>query len=74
MGGSLTKAQRAALAAMPDWIGGGLPLAVIGVSRDVAMRLYARGLAERERPNEEWPYVYASTPAGRAALGINRND
>lgn len=72
----LTKNQHAVLSALPDWLGSGLPASVVaelsGV-KDAAsclMRLMWNGLAEREKPNEEWPFVYASTSAGRAALQL----
>lgn len=72
----LTKNQRAVLTALPDWIGAALPAAVVADLSGQAgaagclRRLLARGLVEREQPNEEWPFVYASTPAGRAALQL----
>lgn len=72
----LTKAQREMLTKLPDSLGSGMPAREmyrflnVPVSDPAAMlkRLMARGYVQREQPNEEWPYTYASTPAGRQAL------
>ena len=66
----LSEAQRKALLTMPDWIGVGLPADAIGVPRHVLNRLCVRGFAEKERPNEEWPNVYAATPLGLEVRAI----
>lgn len=72
----LTPLDVAILNQLPDGLYVGLPATtvadLIGRRRDsVADRLrgFTRaGLAQREKPNEDWPFVYAITPAGRDAL------
>lgn len=77
MSGKLTKDQKAILKVLPHWIGVGIPARTVSellgdpsaekVSRHLRSFL-SKGLVEREQPNEEWPYCYASTDLGRAAL------
>lgn len=79
--GKLTNLQRRVLAELPDWIGVGLPTQAvalllnaepIAVSRTMG-QLHRRGFVERDKPNEEWPYIYASTGEGRASLQQEQN-
>lgn len=60
----ITTAQRLALSNLPNWIGVGVPASVVGVKPAVLKRMCNNGMAIREKPNEEWPYIYARTGYG----------